>query len=92
MVCRGKVQSFEGPSKGMVVDFGDIKEVYRRHIEPYVEHQDLNETLELPEYTTEHIARWIFDAMHPHLPTLYSIKLWEGKTSYVLYRDEDRLR
>lgn len=85
VICRGGVQSAEGPTKGMVVDFATIKEVYETAVEPYVEHQFLNESIELPEYTTEHLAKWVFDRMKPHLSSLYAIKVWEGKTSYAIY-------
>lgn len=76
----------------MVVDFADIKMAYEEVIEPYVEHQDLNATLDLPEYTTEHIAAWAFRQLERVLPTLHAVKLWEGKTSYAMCRAEDRLR
>lgn len=92
MICRGPVEELNNPAKGMVVDFADIKEAYQQVIEPYVEHQDLNEMLDLPEYTTEHIAAWAFNQLQRVLPTLYAVKLWEGKTSYAMYRAEDRLR
>lgn len=92
VICRGPVEELNNPAKGMVVDFADIKEAYQQVIEPYVEHQDLNEMLDLPEYTTEHIAAWAFNQLQRVLPTLYAVKLWEGKTSYAMYRAEDRLR
>lgn len=75
----------------MVCDFGTVKEAYRKHVEPYVEHQDLNDTLTLPEYTTEHIAAWIYDQLRAHIP-LYKIRLWEGKTSFAEITNGDRIR
>lgn len=33
------------PDEGMVMDFAAVKEVYKRDVEPRVEHQFLNETL-----------------------------------------------
>lgn len=68
---------------GMVVDFGDIKAAYEEHVEPFVEHQFLNETLNLPEYTTELIAQWIYDTLQPHLHHLHKVRLWEGQTSWA---------
>jgi 6-pyruvoyl-tetrahydropterin synthase len=61
-------------------------------VEPYVEHQDLNETIDLPEYTTEHIAAWIYQELKRGLPTLHKIKLWEGKTSFAEITNGDQLR
>jgi 6-pyruvoyltetrahydropterin/6-carboxytetrahydropterin synthase len=90
VIVRGLVQA-DGPSKGMVVDFGDIKEAYRKVIEPYVEHQNLNETLDLPEYTTEYIAHWIFTQLRRELPDLHAVKLWEGNTSYATVENGDTL-
>jgi 6-pyruvoyltetrahydropterin/6-carboxytetrahydropterin synthase len=77
---------------GMVVDFADIGQVYKDWVEPFVEHQDLNDTLDLPEYTTEHLAYWIFCQMKPRLPSLHAIKVWEGKTSYAMFQEGDQLR
>ena len=74
----------DAPNFGMVVDFSEIKRVYKERVEPFVEHQYLNETIpDLPEYTTELIARWIFRQMKPDLPQLMMVRLWEGKTSYA---------
>jgi 6-pyruvoyltetrahydropterin/6-carboxytetrahydropterin synthase len=92
VICRGKVQETAGEAKGMVIDFSDIKKAYEEVIEPYVEHEYLNESLDLPEYTTEHIAAWAFRNLERVLPTLHEVKLWEGKTSYAVCRAEDRLR
>lgn len=92
VVCRGHVEQLNNPYCGMVVDFGDIKRVYRDRVEPFVEHQNLNETLDLPECTTELIAAWIFGRMKPQLPCLYKIKLWEGRTSYAEVTEGDLIR
>lgn len=75
----------------MVVDFAFIKKVYKEFVEPYVEHQNLNETLDLPEYTTEYIAAWIFQQLDKHLP-LHKVRLWEGKSSFAEISNGDRLR
>jgi|tagenome__1003787_1003787.scaffolds.fasta_scaffold20982363_6 6-pyruvoyltetrahydropterin/6-carboxytetrahydropterin synthase len=93
--CHGAVdlKNDEAPNYGMVIDFGDIKDVYREHVEPFVEHRFLNDTLTvLEEFTTELIAGWIYNQMKPHLPTLYKIRLWEGKTSYAEVKNGDMMR
>jgi 6-pyruvoyltetrahydropterin/6-carboxytetrahydropterin synthase len=74
------------PDHGMVVDFASIKDAYRTHVEPYVEHQFLNESLApfgLPEYTTEWIAAWILEQLRAALPGIVRVRLWEGRTSYA---------
>lgn len=90
--CRGILsQDPRSESYGMVVDFSDIKRAYQQHVEPRVEHQDLNLTLDLPEYTTEYIAAWIWDQLRPYLPTLYKIRLWEGKSNFAEVCNGDRI-
>lgn len=90
--CHGRVISDDARADfGMVCDFGKIKEAYKKYVEPQVEHEDLNSTLDLPEYTTEYIAMWIYDQLAPHLP-LHKIRLWEGKTSFAEVNNGDRIR
>lgn len=82
LYCRGElIKDPKSPAFGMVCDFAEIKRVYQAYVEPKVEHQNLNDTLDLPEYTTELIAGWIFTTMQAHLPSLYKVRLWEGKSS-----------
>lgn len=94
ITCRGRVNSDESsPAFGMVVDFSEIKAAYQALVEPFVEHQFLNDTIPtLPEYTTEHIAAWIWARLRPALPTLHRVRLWEGKTSYADFENGDQLR
>lgn len=91
IIIRGRVQTEDGPEKGMVLDFGRIKDAYAQAIEPYVEHQMLNDTLDLPEYTTEHLAAWAFIELSRVLPRLHAVKVWEGRTSYALVQNGDQL-
>lgn len=72
----------ESTAFGMVIDFTEIKLAYQQYVEPYVEHCFLNETIDLPEYTTELIVQWIWDQLKDHLP-LHKLRLWEGKTSFA---------
>jgi 6-pyruvoyltetrahydropterin/6-carboxytetrahydropterin synthase len=83
--ARGRVNSDDSRSDyGMVVDFASLKDAYRAVVEPFVEHQDLDETLvHLPERTTEMIARWALDQLHALVPQVHKVRLWEGKTSFV---------
>lgn len=46
VAVTGKVSDPDGASdEGMVIDFADIKAVYKEYIEPLVEHKFLNDTL-----------------------------------------------
>jgi 6-pyruvoyltetrahydropterin/6-carboxytetrahydropterin synthase len=90
--CHGQINTDDSRHDfGMVCDFSLIMAAYKSHVEPYVEHEDLNNTLDLPEYTTEYIAAWIYDQLKPHIP-LHRIRLWEGKTSFAEITNGDRIR
>ena len=72
------------PRSGMIADFGDIKRIVQEHVLARVDHRDLNDLLENP--TAENIARWIWEALAPHLPGLFEIRLFEIADSCVTYR------
>lgn len=81
--------------EGMVIDFGVLKDLYKRHVEPHVEHQNLNETLgsRVGPTTCENMARFfaryireelramLTEEDHGRRVRLHSIKLWETPTS-----------
>jgi 6-pyruvoyltetrahydropterin/6-carboxytetrahydropterin synthase len=73
---------------GMVMDFDEIKEAYRLYVEPYVEHENLNITLQragkVPTTTAEHLVDWMFDVLHEALHhQVVRVRLWETETSYA---------
>lgn len=47
----------EGPKQGMVIDFGDLKEVVQREVIDKLDHTLLNDVIENP--TAENILLWI---------------------------------
>jgi len=80
----GVVNEATGDSdEGMLFDFEILKQIYKQRIEPYVEHENLNETLkgklpgtwivarnlDTPLTTCENLARWIADEFHHQLVT-----------------------
>lgn len=79
------------PEEGMVLDFGRLKEIWKEHLEPLVEHKYLNETLEniVPVTTCEMMATWFRDTFFHHLsdtetgPFVVHVRLWETPTSYA---------
>jgi 6-pyruvoyltetrahydropterin/6-carboxytetrahydropterin synthase len=49
-----------------------------------VDHRNLNDVLDNP--TAEHIARWIWETLAPHLPGLVEVRLYEIPDCCVTYR------
>lgn len=57
---EGEVNATAGdPDEGMVVDFFDLDAIWAEHLEPKLDHQFLNDTLDVPVTTAENIAAWI---------------------------------
>ena len=72
------------PATGMIADFGVIKQVVGDQVLARADHQTLNDFLENP--TAENIARWIWEALAPHLDGLVEVRLFEIPDSCVTYR------
>ena len=54
--------------RGMTFDFGDLKRIYKDHLEPQLDHRYLNETLPYMNTTAENMVFWIFQTTSQHLP------------------------
>jgi 6-pyruvoyltetrahydropterin/6-carboxytetrahydropterin synthase len=85
--------------RGLVIDFGEIKEIWKKEIEIYLDHRYLNETLPLMNTTAENMVVWIYEKMNEALKTeerkkLYPgarvefVRLYETPTSYAEARRE----
>jgi 6-pyruvoyltetrahydropterin/6-carboxytetrahydropterin synthase len=74
-----------GPKVNMVMDFGDLSKVVVKMLVKYLDHQWLNDSLNVESPTAEYIAKWIFDYLKPQLPLLHSIALNETASSTVTY-------
>jgi 6-pyruvoyltetrahydropterin/6-carboxytetrahydropterin synthase len=72
------------PRSGMIADFGVLKQVVQEHVLSRADHRNLNDILDNP--TAENIARWIWEALAPHLPGLCEVRLYEIPDSCVTYR------
>ncbi len=72
------------PASGMIVDFGKVQEVVREHVLARADRRTLNDFLDNP--TAENIARWIWEALEPHLGGLCEVKLFEIPGCAVTYR------
>ena len=49
--------------RGLMIDFGEIKEIWKNEIEIYLDHRYLNETLPPMNTTAENIVVWIYEKM-----------------------------
>jgi len=85
--------------RGLMIDFGDIKEIWKSEIEIYLDHRYLNETLPPMNTTAENIVVWIYEKMQEALKTeenlkkykgarVEFVKLYETPTSYAEARRE----
>ena len=85
--------------RGIMIDFGDIKEIWKSEIELFLDHRYLNETLPPMNTTAENIVVWIYEKMQDALQKedrkqIYSgarvefVRLYETPTSYAEARRE----
>ncbi|WP_112181067.1 MULTISPECIES: 6-carboxytetrahydropterin synthase QueD [Paraliobacillus] len=79
---------------GLVIDFGDIKEIWKEEIEIHLDHRYLNDTLPNMNTTAENMVVWIYQKMEKALEThathfrVEFVKLYETPTSYAEARRE----
>jgi 6-pyruvoyltetrahydropterin/6-carboxytetrahydropterin synthase len=73
------------PARGYLVDYGDIKRaVAPLHDE--LDHRLLNDLPGLANPTSEMLAVWVWDRLHPVLPMLAEVIVHETCTSRCEYR------
>lgn len=70
---------------GWVVDFGEIKRVFRPVLEQ-LDHRYLNELEGLENPTSEVLAAWIWERVEPELPRLAKVVVRETCTTGCVYR------
>jgi 6-pyruvoyltetrahydropterin/6-carboxytetrahydropterin synthase len=85
-ILEGPDLILTGAKEGMLIDYGDVKEVIRPLVEDYLDHHHLNLTLENESPTSEFIAKWIYGMLKPHLPLLVAVRIDETCTSSCEYR------
>ncbi|HBZ09983.1 MAG TPA: 6-carboxytetrahydropterin synthase QueD [Bacillus bacterium] len=82
---------------GLVIDFGDIKEIWKEEIEIYLDHRYINETLPNMNTTAENMVVWIYEKMKESLSNrpeknngvqVEFVRLYETPTSYAETRRE----
>ena len=96
VIVEGGVRPIDtAPDEGMVIDFAVLKRIYKEKVEPFVEHQNLNDTLVAPGHvlvsTCENMVEWIYnqfrDAIeYEGVATLAEVRLWETPTSWAEVR------
>ncbi|MGX2958524.1 6-carboxytetrahydropterin synthase QueD [Peribacillus sp. JNUCC 23] len=78
--------------RGLLIDFGDIKEIWKNEIEIFLDHKYLNETLPLMNTTAENMVVWIYEKMADALKNRQEqydgarvefVRLYETPTSYA---------
>jgi 6-pyruvoyltetrahydropterin/6-carboxytetrahydropterin synthase len=85
--------------RGLMMDFGDIKEIWKNEIEIHLDHRYLNETLPPMNTTAENIVVWIYEKMKDALEKeenkdrfigarVEFVRLFETPTSYAEARRE----
>ncbi len=82
---------------GIVIDFADLKQIYKKHVEPKLDHRYLNDVLPPMNTTAENIVMWIWQqleqAISKELPVeqqfrLEQLILHETPTSYAILKRE----
>lgn len=83
---------------GITVDFGQIKEIWKSAIEPFLDHRYLNETLPPMNTTAENMVVWLYEQMEQALmqhevftqqeTRTEFVRLYETPTSYAEVRRE----
>lgn len=78
----------DNPQAGMILDFGDLKEIVNKCVIDKLDHKDLNDLWENPtaEIMVGDIARWIDNAID--YADLLRVRLWETSNSYAEWRYE----
>jgi 6-pyruvoyltetrahydropterin/6-carboxytetrahydropterin synthase len=85
--------------RGLMIDFGDIKDIWKNEIEIFLDHQYINETLPPMNTTAENIVVWIYEKMMESLSRevranqyqqarVEFVRLYETPTSYAEARRE----
>ena len=80
--------------RGLMIDFGDIKDIWKNEIEIFLDHRYLNDTLPPMNTTAENMVVWIYEKMAEALKRddrqnqyvgarVEFVRLFETPTSYA---------
>lgn len=73
------------PQLGWLMDYADISAAFKP-IWEQLDHRYLNEVPGLENPTSELIAQWIWDRLHPNMPLLKEVVVAETCTARCVYR------
>ncbi|MEO5768327.1 MAG: 6-carboxytetrahydropterin synthase QueD [Polyangia bacterium] len=73
------------PATGWLIDFGVIDECWGP-LHDRLDHHYLNDVAGLENSTCENLAAYIWAAMHPRIPQLSGVTVWETTDSKCTYR------
>lgn len=76
-----------GAETGWIIDFAEITGAFQP-IFTQLDHYYLNEIDGLSNPTSENLARWIWERLHPSLPILSKIVVQETCTSGCIYQGD----
>lgn len=82
--------------RGLVIDFGDIKDMFKTHLEPHLDHKYLNQSLPPMNTSAENMVYWIYEQLDNLISEKYKyyelelsfVRLYETPTSYAEVRRE----
>lgn len=84
----GKVHPVDGSSdEGLVVDFAELKRVFKERVEGKLDHHFINETIDVPVTSSEMLAVWIYEQLAEVLP-VNRVRVWETGSAYAEYWGE----
>ena len=85
VTCERASLTESGPARGMVLDFGTMKEAWRA-LDEQLDHKVLNDIPGLENPTAENLAKYIYGQLFPLLDHLVEVKVWETSSSCATYR------
>lgn len=73
-----------GPKSGMVMDYGDLSQLWKLEFESVLDHRDLNNVLDTDHTTAECIAMWLFTRFRTFVgEDVERVRVWETSSSYA---------
>ncbi len=97
-VCvAGEIETQPVSSQGMVIDFGELSDIWKLRCEPLLDHKHLNDTLPLEATTAENIAAWIYVQFAKDIAEIKDdigvaveyVRVWETATSSAIATTDD---
>jgi 6-pyruvoyltetrahydropterin/6-carboxytetrahydropterin synthase len=84
LIIQGTTLQARGPQTAMLRDYGDLSQAITGLL-LQLDHQHLNDTLDLEHPTSEVIAAWIYDRVKPWLDELIAVEIEETCTAWCRY-------